>query len=250
MKNKLLFLATIFCVCIAQAQNTSATAPTVDGSGSLATILGVTSLTASGLPTTCTDDSGADSFYKHVVSAGENSVTIGLSTSVVGLSLNTDVRYQILKENNTGGLDAVICNSYNISGFVSVSGSFSETITGVSEGDVFYLRLFNPSGFLSSVLSSLLGGSTLAMTSVYDPSLSITAHNDAAFKYVVTNDQVQLFNNVNYNTFEIYAIDGKRVIENTSNEVVNTIDISSLNRGVYVLVLKKDTTRKTIKFVK
>jgi len=254
MKNKLLFLTTMLCVFVAQAQNTSGSAPIVDGSGNIGTLLGLTTVSASGLSVSCpggaaNNSTSADIFFKHEVSAGDNSLTLSVSSSGVGLG-GTSVPYQILKENGAGGLDAVICDYYIISGLAIATGSFSETIENVSEGDVYYVRLFNPTGLLSSLLGTLLSGSELTITSVYDATLSVATHADATFKYVVANNQVELFNNVDYTAFEIYAIDGKRVIENTSNEVISTIDISGLNRGVYILVLKNDTGRKTIKFVK
>jgi hypothetical protein len=83
-----------------------------------------------------------------------------------------------------------------------------------------------------------------------DPSLSINGANNAQFKIVVNQNEIKLMGDHVYQNYEIYSIDGKQILKNQASSNLNMIDISNLNKGIYILNLKNNTDKHIIKFVK
>ena len=62
----------------------------------------------------------------------------------------------------------------------------------------------------------------------------------------VSKEEIILDNNFKFSSYEIYSIDGKTV--KSSKSISSNIDISGLNKGIYLLKFKEYS--KTIKFIK
>lgn len=248
MKKKLLFIVIIFTTFSIKAQsgNDINDAIDVNGTNVSVSLIDFNSATKSGLLPECVDE--IDVFYKHTVSSGENKVVIGMAS--VGVFLSTDFDYQILlaPAGNTTNLQEITCSSFNVP--ILASGSFEQIINNVNVNDVYYLRVYKPSGFLSSVLSDLLSATVVSMTSEYDATLSIENTQQNNFKISIKDNTILFHNNLNYNRFYIYSLDGKKIMSNKSNQTLEAIDISFLNKGLYVLKLENEIDIKAIKFIK
>ena len=248
MKTITLFIITIMLnVLLTGAQNgdTINQAIEIEGTGYDIDILDFNSASASGLLPTC--GSNQDVFYKHTTSPGDNKMTIGMIST--GLALFTNIEYQIFQV--TGGLmenlQPLNCGDYDI--FALAGGSFEYVIEDIEEVNTYYLRVYKKSQFGIN-LSSLLGGTSITMRSDFDETLSIDDLALKELKFVVNNERLKLLNNINYNQFSIYDLSGREVLKDVNNEALNTIDISQLNKGIYVINLKANTGNKTYKFLK
>ena len=246
MRNLLLF-AIIFTTTFAFAQtgNTLGDAISLDGSISDLSILGLGTTTNSGLTPSCvaTDDV----FYKHIPSTGDNKITIGMVS--VGLSIGATVNYQIIKAINgdINDLEFSACGSYNVT---VLGGSFEEVIDNISDTDVYYIRIYQVSG-LGAILSDLLSGTSVSMISVFDESLSTNSASLDKIKFVTKKNSIQILNNsLEQTSYQIFGIDGKQQANVTSSSKLNNIDISTLNKGLYILNLKGLGESLVYKFVK
>jgi hypothetical protein len=228
----------------AQSGDTINDAIAMDGSGIDLDLLDFNSATPSGLSPTC--GSTEDVFYRHAVSSGDNKITIGMLSA--GVSLLTSVEYQILLAPNgdTNNLQLVDCDSYAV--LLVIGGSFELVIDNVNDTDVYYLRVYKTSG-LGGVLTDLLNGTSITMMSEFDPALSTTDVEKVELKVVVKVNEIKLPNS-DYNSYEIYGLDGKKIMSRANGQVVNSINISQLNKGLFVLRLSNGTNTYAHKFVK
>lgn len=246
MRNSLLF-AIIFTTTFAFAQtgNTLGDAISLDGTLSNLNVLGLGTTTDSGLEPSCA--STGDVFYKHIPSAGDNKITISMVSG--SLSIGATVHYQIIKAINgdINDLEFFACASY---GVTILGGDFEEVIDNISDTDVYYIRIYQMSG-LGASLSALLGGTTVTMLSVFDESLSSSSATLNKIKFVTKNNSIQILNNnLEQFSYQIFSIDGKQQASVTSSSGLNNIDISTLNKGLYILNLKGLGKSLVYKFVK
>ncbi len=248
MKNPtLIMIALMFNVLTVSAQNgdTIQNAIPVDGSDTNVNVLDYNNATYSGLSPAC--ETTEDVFYKHVTTTGHNKMTIGMSSA--GLSLLTEVNYQIFiaPNNDLNNLQLVQCGDYPV--LVLLGGEFEYIIEDVEEANTYYLRVYKTSG-LGGSLTDLLNGTSITMESKYDATLSVDNESLDEFKYVVNQEEIKLLNNTAFNQFNIYSIDGKKVLSDKDNQVLETIDISVLNDGIYVVNLESNSENKIFKFFK
>ncbi|RYH74172.1 T9SS type A sorting domain-containing protein [Flavobacteriaceae bacterium 144Ye] len=59
-----------------------------------------------------------------------------------------------------------------------------------------------------------------------------------------------LLYNTNVFGFSIYGLDGKQLVRSSLNVIIKSIDISQLNKGIYVLNLNKNKNSESVKIVK
>merc|ERR1712108_19866 len=119
-----------------------------------------------------------------------NKLTIGMASA--GVSLITDVEYQIIEAPN-GDLsqkEVLDCDAYTV--LLVVGGSFQFVIEGS--------------------LTNLLNGTTITMDSEFDSTLSTVNVDSSEFKFIVKEDEINLYNNTSYNEYSIYALDGKQIL--------------------------------------
>lgn len=247
MKNNLLLLAIICTTTLfAQNGNTINDAILIDGTLTTIDLLDYNSATDSGLAPSCS--SSEDVFYKHTVSSGDNKLTIGMVSGGLAL-LTTDIDYQILMapSGDLGQLQEVACSSYNI--VVLVGGSFEVIMDNVNNNDVYYLRVFKNSG-VGVDLSELLGGTSITMSSEFDPTLNIQSQELKDTKIVTKGNELEILDNKSFNSSKIYNLTGQEVLKEDHTEVIEIVDISQLNKGIYVLVLENNHTSVTHKFIK
>ena len=246
MKKITFLIVSLLCVSLiaAQSGDTINDAITIDGSGVSVNVLDFNSSTTSGLSPVC--GSTEDVFYMHDVSPSDNKITIGMISA--GVSLLTSIEYQILMAPNgdTNNLQLVDCDSYSV--LLVVGGSFELIIEDVNDTDVYYLRVYKTAG-LGGILTDLLNGTSITMMSEFDATLSTTNVSESEFKLFVQNDQIKLIES-DYNSYEVYSLDGKRMMKNSNNEVLSSIDISQLKRGLFVLMLSNGKSKKAYKLVK
>lgn len=247
MKKNVLFLTGFLMatLLVAQNGNTINDAIEVDGTAVAVNVLDFNSATPSGLNPACgaTDDV----FYMHEVSGGDNKVTIGMVSA--GVSLITSVDYQILlaPSGDIGNLQEIGCDSYGV--LLVVGGSFEVVINNINPGDVYYLRVYKTSG-LGGVLTNLLNGTSITMVSEYDSTLALESANQQDFKVLVKDNKIDLLNNTDFFEFSIYGLDGKQLAKGDSSDVLQSIDTSYLNKGVYVLNLYNNKNSESVKFVR
>ncbi len=246
MKNNLHFLAILFATTIfAQNGNSINDAISINGTLTSINVLNFDSATDSGLSPSCS--TAEDVFYMHTVTSGKNKMTIGMASG--GLALLTNVDYQILMapSGDLGQLQEVSCDSYAV--VALVGGSFQLVIDNVNETNVYYLRVFKNTD-VGINLTSLLGGTSITMFSEFDATLSTENQEFEDTKIVTKENELEILGNKSFTSSKIYALTGQEVLKKDNTEVIETVDISQLNTGIYVLVLENDNTSVTHKFVK
>lgn len=248
----LLFFVFTAHVAIAQSGNSIEEAIVVDDE-TPTNISDILNASASGMMPSCAT-SVIDVFYKNVVSSGDNSIEIGMETN---LGLLSTVRYQIFKapQGDLNNLEEVVCASYHVILAVPFvlpgGGSFNQTISNVSAGDVFYLRVYKVVVMeLRGPADDVANNTYVEMSSKYDNSLETNNVEAQDLKVVVKENAISLFNNTDYSHYQIFGIDGKKISSNVSNNAVKSINISKLKTGIYILALQDDASTKSIKFVK
>ena len=218
----------------------------IDGTGLGVNFLDYDSATPSNLSPLCANSE--DVFYKHTISQGDNRLTIGMVSA--GTTLFTEIDYQILKAPNgdTGNLIEVTCDKYEV--LLIVGGSFQTIIKNVNSGDDYYLRVFKPSG-VGGFLNSLLNGTSVTMISDYDSTLSIGSDTQSKLQVFVNDNQIRLGGNTLYDAMKIFSLGGKQIMYASYKANIETIDISSLQTGMYILTLHNNEGSKEIKkFIK
>lgn len=250
MKKKLLYLVFIICFISAKSQTNSGDtindAIPVNGTYASLNVLNYDNATHSGLLPAC--DASEDVFYLHTISLGHNKLTIAMAS--VGVNVLARVDYQILlaPNGNLNNLSEVTCDHYDVP--VLANGGFENIIENVHPGDVYYLRVYNPSG-LGADRSNFISSSSITMLSEFDLLLSNEDIEEKDIKYVINESEVKLLNNNIFNHYKIYNIDGKKVSENIDNETINSIKIEQLNSGMYILALEnKENSKTVLKFIK
>lgn len=245
----ILTLATFFVMStsFSQTGNTIDDAIPLDGNSINADFLNLGPANNSGFLPQC--QTTPDIFFKHTVSTGDNRFVYGMATSSAAVT-NATIHYQLFKapNGNMEDLEEVTCDSYNV--VASAGGVFQTVIEYVVQGDEYYLRLFKPAGIADSLLVALANLTTASMVSSYDSTLSNGLVEKNNFKVTVKNSTIHLYNNSEYKHFSVFAIDGKRVMSQNSIKKIETIDISTLNRGLYILLIQNEGASLTQKFVK
>lgn len=246
MKKILLSFAFLtFTVLSAQSGDTINHAINVDGTNVSVNLVDFTSATASGLLPEC--NTSEDVFYRHTVSDGDNKVEIGMISS--GLTLLANMDYQILLApgGDTNALQEVTCDSYAV--IVLAGGSFNLVIDNVNASDEYYLRIYKNNEALID-LQGLLEGTLISMTSSFDATLSINDTEENPINFAVTKDRINLSEDANFSQYKIYSIEGRLVNHSTIIHQSNTIDITNLSKGIYVLNIANDKGLYSHKFIK
>jgi len=119
----------------------------------------------------------------------------------------------------------------------------------VNNNDVYYLRVFKNSG-VGVDLSELLGGTSITMSSEFDPTLNIQSQELKDTKIVTKGNELEILDNKSFNSSKIYNLTGQEVLKEDHTVVIEIVDISQLNKGIYVLVLENNHTSVTHKFIK
>lgn len=249
MKKLLLLVLVVgFITAHAQTGNTVAEAIPVNGSNLSVNLINFTSATASSVSYSCSGPFNEDVFYKHPINSGANKLTIGMFS--LGLSVLSQFDYQILLApgGDTSNLQEVVCSNYNV--LILANGSFTFVIDNFDPNDVYYLRVNTPQGLLAPLLSSLLSTTTVTMYSEYDATLSIATEEVKEYKIINKPNHLQIVTDKHFESYQIYSLDGKQVKTVNSLDQLDTIDISKLNTGVYVLLLEDDTSKYHHKFIK
>lgn len=218
----------------------------LDGSTTTPDLLNLGPATNSGLEPMCS--TAPDIFFKHTISAGDNKFIFEIRTTAVAVSSTSS--FQLLKATN-GDLNTLqesYCANYNVES--GVGGVSQGIIENVIQGDVYYLRVFKPTGLTDAQLRALADASTISMVSSYDSTLSFESPEQNAFKLIVKRNSIEFHNNVDYKNFSVYAIDGKQVMSQKTNESLKSIDISMLDRGIFILRVENDGASQAHKFVK
>ncbi|AXO79082.1 T9SS C-terminal target domain-containing protein [Olleya aquimaris] len=92
----------------------------------------------------------------------------------------------------------------------------------------------------ASVNSSIINTSLDNNLSIQDPKLN----------YFVKQDLIKITNNTSFKQYEVYNILGKKVLQKKDHKYIETINISDLAKGVYILKMSNNNTFKTLKFIK
>lgn len=237
----------VMSTSFSQLGNTIDDAIPLDGNSATPNLSSLGSINNSGLEPQC--QTTADIFLKHTISAGDNKFVYGISTTAAAVA-GTTIDYQLFRapDGNMSDLEEITCDNYSI--VASEGGSFENVIENVAPGDEYYLRLFKPTGISDTLLIALANITSLSMESTFDSTLSVENLEQSSFKIAVKNNNIHLFNNVDYKDFSVFAIDGKQVMSKRSNNHIQTIDISALDRGLYILMVQNGGASKAHKFVK
>ncbi|WP_034040000.1 T9SS type A sorting domain-containing protein [Wocania ichthyoenteri] len=246
MKKIIFLIVSLFYVLViaAQSGDTINDAIVIDGNNVALNILDYNSATQSGLTPSC--GSTEDIFYMHAVSTGDNKITIGMTSSSVIIAASVEYQILLAPNGDTNNLQLVTCSSYSVP--LIIGGSFEQVIENVTDTDVYYLRVYKPTG-LGVELTNLLNGTSITMMSEFDASLSTRDTIKDKIKIIVNEDEIKLYGS-KHNAYEVYSLDGKRIVSNTYREQINLINVSQLNKGLFVLVLTNKTSRNVYKFVK
>ncbi|MGM5470411.1 T9SS type A sorting domain-containing protein [Flavobacteriaceae bacterium LMO-SS05] len=248
MKTSTLFIIMMFNALLLGAQigNTINDPIPVDGTNVSVNLLDYQSATFSALMPMC--GSTEDVFYKHVVSSGDNKLTFGMAS--IAIAVGTAIDFQLLKAPNgdLNNLVEITCDSYPIA--LIFGGGFLEIVENVSAGDEYYLRVYKPAG-LGTLLSTLLNGTSITMMSEFDSTLSIGEENlSGTLQLIVKNDHIKLLNNMDFDGYRVFSLDGKQHSNENSPQLLHLIDISHLDRGLYIVMLENESIYKTYKFLK
>ncbi|MDG5491442.1 T9SS type A sorting domain-containing protein [Psychroserpens sp. SPM9] len=246
MKNFLLCVALFVLQQVsAQDGDTINDAIYVNGANVSVNVLDYDTATKSELEPACSSEE--DVFYQHPVLAGENKVTIGMASA--GVILLTQFNYQILVApgGNLLNLQEITCDNYVVP--ILANANFELVIDNVNPGDVYYLRVYKPDG-LGGLLTGLLSGTLISMTSEFDATLSTSEVERDQFDYFVNNQKIKLFNINSTLNYKIYNLEGKLILKNDNQKQFKSIDISTLSKGLYVLNIEHQNLNKVFKFVK
>ncbi|SFD33921.1 T9SS type A sorting domain-containing protein [Algibacter pectinivorans] len=189
---------------------------------------------------------GIDAFYYNTISSGDNKITVSMETNY---GVDTTIHYQILRApaGDIMSLQEVICSSFDVVvGLppLTPGGSFSnEIITNVNANDVFYLRVYKPTGLAAPAIEALFNATTVEMTSVEDATLSYKEFYTSTIKVINGVNNLEILNNSIFNGFNIYNINGQLIAHSKQNSVVSKIDIASFNSGIYILSLNSDNVK-------
>ncbi|MBA6152581.1 T9SS type A sorting domain-containing protein [Gelidibacter maritimus] len=241
-------MAAMFAISSSYSQDGNTINDPIDLDGSTTTpdLLNLGPATNSGLEPLCS--TAPDIFFKHTISTGDNKFVFEIRTTAVAVSATSS--FQLLKATN-GDLNTLqesYCANYTVES--GVGGISQGIIENVTQGDVYYLRVFKPTGLTDAQLRALAEASTISMVSSYDSTLSIESPDHNSFKIIVKPNSITFYNNTDYRNFSINAIDGKQVMSKNNNETLKSIDISSLDRGVYILTVENNGAFQARKFVK
>ncbi|OIQ15631.1 T9SS type A sorting domain-containing protein [Lacinutrix sp. MedPE-SW] len=202
-----------------------------------------------------------DLFYFNTIDPNHDSITINLDSQI---GVVARIYFQILRAagGSSGTLTEVLCSFYDIN-VVPVGGSATIEIPSgalpngiVNNNDVYYLRIFTPTDQLGvdldqTTVDAILSNTTISMTSFDSTTLSTETFNTNTVKYSIANNIIAISNNNTYNNYEIYNLEGKRIVSQKQLNTIKSIDIKNLNKGLYFLKLSGNgQTHKTIKFIK
>lgn len=266
MKLKLLITSTFLYSCLVFSQgDTVATAE--DPAGVTGNLLFLNNgATASSFDSDYTSVSsscshaGVDVFYKHTVPSGMNKTNVSVATA--GLNLGGYIDYNIYKApgGDLNNLTELKCDEFIM--VVLMGGNFNYSINNVTPGDVIYLRAFEPDNIngqslvsaitpINVLLDNLLSATMVSMSSTYDSTLSIgeSAFN-SELKVLTKESNLELVNNVNFSKYAVYGIEGKKILTGTISNSISSIDIASLNTGIYILNLQGENSSVSRKFAK
>ena len=244
-----IILLLLVSVTYAQGDEVSTAVEVLDEDSKTATEVLTATPSPSLFTPACVFSPTEDSFYFNTISALDNKITISMQTTV---SVIATINYQIFKAigGNTNNLEQLSCSSYEVTLATVAQGFTEEFSTNINEGDVFFLRVYKPTGITGPQLSTLLAGTILTMKSENAPTLSIPNIEKPEVKLITKKKSIELFNNLDFKEFAIFSLEGKKINSNKSSQLLNNIDISSLKQGVYVLILNNNKTQKVIKFIK
>jgi len=249
-KNTLIFLVALFGTLLVNAQegNTIGEAILTDGIDIPLNILNFNTATASGESASCGDIAEEDVFYKHQISTGDNTMTIELKSSL--LTLLTSLEYQILLEpyGDPGNLQEIECDTYYV--LLGIGGNLQKEVKNVTPNDTYYFRIRKRSGILGLELTTLINSTTITMVSSFDPSLSVENLNIDQIKIISDKHSLKLIGNDDYNHYKIFTINGQLVLENTGDQPLSIIDVSRLDKGIYILNLNNGDGKLMLKFIK
>lgn len=246
MRITLLKIALAFSIVLsAQDGDTIATAIDVDGTDVDVNALDFNSATDSGFLPACV--SSEDVFYRHMTDVGDNKMTIGMVSA--GTTVITDIDYQIFvaPQNDMGQLQELDCDNYTV--FVIAGGSFEFVIEDINTQNTYYLRVYK-SNDIGGSLTDLLNGTSITMDSSFDLTLSTENFEEIAPNIIVNKNSLEVVNGQDFVNYKIYGIDGKLVQNSNQYNNENTIDIASLNKGIYILNLEGERGVYSHKFVK
>ncbi|MBN2869090.1 MAG: T9SS type A sorting domain-containing protein [Flavobacteriaceae bacterium] len=88
------------------------------------------------------------------------------------------------------------------------------------------------------------------MFSEFDPTLSTSTQEFEKTKIVTKENELEILGNESFTSSKIYALTGQELHKEDNTEFIDTVDISQLNTGIYVLVLENENTSVTHKFAK
>jgi hypothetical protein len=148
--------------------------------------------------------------------------------------------------------------SYNLSLGVTPAGNDIGTVTGAGNGNGINFTWEYSTTYFWFVESVNCGGvgpasPVWSFTTEADPNLSVDDFESNTFthNYSKVSKTLQLeSSNMVMTNIEIYSILGQSVISKPLNNTSESIDVSSLNDGVYLAKVFVEGGSKTIKFVK
>ncbi|WP_055446187.1 T9SS type A sorting domain-containing protein [Lacinutrix mariniflava] len=257
----LLLLSTSFA--LAQAGNTLAEAIEITDNNTITLTDAFTGLDGSGMSPHCfgnTLDPKKDLFYFNTIDATHNRINFSMDSQV---GVVARIYFQISRAigGDTNNVVEVVCSFYDIN-VVPLGGSMSIELPNatypsgiVNSTDVYYLRIFSPTDQLGvdldqTTVDAILSNTTVNITSLDSSTLSVTNESPQSINFFTSENKINISNNISFNSYEIYSLDGKKIDNNKENEFIENIDISNLIRGVYILKLSGVNSVKSIKFIK
>ena len=267
MRTTTFILSLLLCINYATAQvgNTVAEATEITDGNSITINNAFTGLTASQLVPYCFGNAVSpkiDLYYYNLIDANHDQINISMATT---LGVAARIHFQIIRAvgGDESNLVEVVCDFYDINvitpttggemSFELPNGTYPNGV--VNNTDKYYLRIFEPTdqldlGLSQVVINDILENTQVNMTSADSSTLSIVKNVDNAIKLKYYNEFIKLINNNIYKNYEIYSIDGKLIQEKINTNFVEKINVSYLNKGMYILKLNSNDRYKTIKFNK
>ena len=246
MKKQLLLILTLsISIAYSQDGNSISNPILIDGTDMATNVLDYNSATVSGLTPACSTNE--DVFYKHIVAPGNNKMTVGMISA--GTSLFTNVQYQLFKAPNDDMnlLEEMVCDSYPV--IIFVGGNFELKISEVNSADTYYLRVYKTNG-LGGALTNLLNNTAVTMRSEFDSTLSTISTDLKDIKYTIDSENIKFINQNEDLHYKIYGMDGKLIETNKRTTKVESVDISALSNGIYILTLSNNNANESFKFIK
>jgi hypothetical protein len=174
------------------------------------------------------------------------STPIDLTTdNILKLKLYSSSSIQILAKLEGGIVEEIYSNFSQINTWEQLTFDFTNSIGNGNSRVALFFNVAVTSGSSSDIyyIDDILFDNTVLSSPDVMAADAITLFPNPA------NDELNISSSTPINSFQILDLSGKSILSDKMN-ISNTVDVSSLRPGIYLISLESDNSNKTLKFIK